>query len=89
MLYRKLITLLFAFSFAYTISCAQTNVTTLADALATPEVKNIAFSFAQFTDVHISQSNENNIIDLQRAVEDVNRQENIAFVIKTAKFSTK
>ncbi len=56
-------------------------VTTLADAMSAPEVNNIAFSFAQFTDVHISQSNENNTIDLQRAVEDVNGQEHIAFVL--------
>ena len=59
----------------------QSKITTLADAMATPEVDNIAFSFAQFTDIHISQSNENNTLDLQRAVEDVNTQENIAFVI--------
>ena len=59
----------------------QSKVNTLADAMATPEVDNIAFSFAQFTDVHISQGNENNTIDLQRAVEDVNSQEHIAFVL--------
>ena len=59
----------------------QSKVNTLADAMATPEVHNITFSFAQFTDVHISQSNENNTIDLQRAVEDVNTQEHIAFVL--------
>ena len=56
-------------------------VTTLADAMSAPEVHNITFSFAQFTDVHISQSNENNTIDVQRAVEDVNTQEHIAFVL--------
>lgn len=56
-------------------------VTTLADAMAAPEVNNITFSFAQFTDVHISQSNENNTEDLRRAVEDVNTQEHIAFVL--------
>ena len=56
-------------------------VTTLADAMSAPEVENIAFSFAQFTDVHISQSNENNTEDLRRAVEDVNTQEHIAFVL--------
>ena len=56
-------------------------LTTLADAMSAPEVHNITFSFAQFTDVHISQSNENNTIDLQRAVEDVNTQEHIAFVL--------
>ena len=59
----------------------QSNVATLVDAIAEPEVNNITFSFAQFTDVHISRSNENNTIDLQRAVEDVNTQEHIAFVL--------
>ena len=56
-------------------------VNTLADAISEPDVENITFSFAQFTDVHISQSNENNTIDLQRAVEDVNSQNHIAFVL--------
>ena len=56
-------------------------VSTLADAMAEPDVHNISFSFAQFTDVHISQSNENNTEDLRRAVEDVNMQEHIAFVL--------
>ena len=59
----------------------QSKVNTLADAMATPEVENIAFSFAQFTDVHISQLNEQNTEDLRRAVEDVNTQEHIAFVL--------
>ena len=84
MLYRKLNLILLGVLMAVVSVVAQSNtegVTTLADALSAPEVHNITFSFAQFTDVHISQSNENNTIDLQRAVEDVNAQEHIAFVL--------
>ena len=84
MLYRRLSIVFVALVAVVVVVFAQpkqSKVNTLADAMATPEVENIAFSFAQFTDVHISQSNENNTIDLQRAVEDVNTQEHIAFVL--------
>ena len=84
MLYRRLNLALLGVLMGFVAVVAQpksSKVNTLADAMATPEVHNIAFSFAQFTDVHISQSNENNTIDLQRAVEDVNTQEHIAFVL--------
>lgn len=83
-LYKRLSVVFVLYLFLFVGVVAQSNqskVTTLADAMATPKVENVAFSFAQFTDVHISQSNENNTIDLQRAVEDVNMQDNIAFVI--------
>ena len=75
MLYRRLSVVFVALMAVVFVAFAQpkqSKITTLADAMATPEVENIAFSFAQFTDVHISQSNENNTLDLQRAVEDVN-----------------
>ena len=84
MLYRRLSIVFVALVAVVVVVFAQpkqSKVNTLADAMATPEVENIAFSFAQFTDVHISQSNENNTEDLQMAVEDVNRQEHIAFVL--------
>ena len=84
MLYRRLSVLfvvLVAVVLAVFAQPAQSKVSSLAEAMSEPEVENIAFSFAQFTDVHISQGNENNTIDLQRAVEDVNSQEHIAFVL--------
>lgn len=84
MLYRRLSIVFVALVAVVVVVFAQpkqSKVNTLADAMATPEVENIAFSFAQFTDVHISQSNDNNTLDLQMAVEDVNRQEHIAFVL--------
>ena len=83
-IYRRLsviIAALLVVIFGVVAQSNQSNVATLVDAIAEPEVNNIAFSFAQFTDVHISRSNENNTIDLQRAVEDVNTQEHIAFVL--------
>ena len=67
MLYRKLNLILLGVLMAVVTVVAQSNtekVTTLADAMATPEVNNIAFSFAQFTDVHISRGNENNTIEI-------------------------
>ena len=78
MLYRRLSLILSCVIVVVMSIVAQpksSKVNTLADAMATPEVNNITFSFPQFTDVHISQTNENNTIDLQRAVEDVNTQE--------------
>ncbi len=84
MLYRRLQVGFIGLLFVVAMLCAQskqTKVATLADAVSSPQVENIAFSFAQFTDVHISQSNENNMMDLRSAVEDVNRQEKIAFVL--------
>ena len=84
MLYRRLSLILSCVIVVVMSIVAQpksSKVNTLADAMAIPEVNNITFSFAQFTDVHISQTNENNTIDLQRAVEDVNTQEHIAFVL--------
>jgi outer membrane protein assembly factor BamB/predicted phosphohydrolase len=86
MLYRRLSVLfvvLLAVVLVVFAQPAQSKVASLADAMSAPEVDNIAFSFAQFTDVHISRSNENNTIDLRRAVEDVNLQEHIAFVLVT------
>ena len=83
-IYRRLsviIAALLVVIFGVVAQSNQSNVATLVDAIAEPEVNNITFSFAQFTDVHISRSNENNTIDLQRAVEDVNTQEHIAFVL--------
>ncbi len=84
MLYRRLSLVLLCVLMVAVSIVAQPKapkVATLADAMSAPEVENIAFSFAQFTDVHISRSNEKNTEDLQRAVEDVNAQEHIAFVL--------
>ena len=84
MLYRRLSVLfvvLLAVVLAVFAQPAQSKVSSLAEAMSAPEVENIAFSFAQFTDVHISQSNEKNTEDLRRAVDDVNGQEHIAFVL--------
>jgi hypothetical protein len=70
-IYRRLsviIAALLVVIFGVVAQSNQSNVATLVDAIAEPEVNNITFSFAQFTDVHISRSNENNTIDLQRAV---------------------
>ena len=69
MLYRKLNLILLGVLMATVALVAQygtQKVTTLADAMSAPEVNNISFSFAQFTDVHISQSNDNNTLDLQK-----------------------
>ena len=66
MLYRRLSIVFVALVAVVVVVFAQpkqSKVNTLADAMATPEVENIAFSFAQFTDVHISQSNDNNTLD--------------------------
>lgn len=83
-IYRRLsviIAALLVVIFGVVAQSNQSNVATLVDAIAEPEVNNITFSFAQFTDVHISRSNENNTEDLRRAVEDVNGQDKIAFVL--------
>lgn len=84
MLYRRLnsiLATLLMFVVAVVAQPKAPKINTLADAMAAPKVHNITFSFAQFSDVHISRGNENNTIDLQRAVEDVNTQEHIAFVL--------
>ena len=57
MLYRRLSVLFVVLLAVVLVVFAQpksNKVTTLADAMSAPEVENIAYSFEQFTDVHIS-----------------------------------
>lgn len=61
------------------LSAQQSN--TMADYIAKPQTYNVFFSFAQLSDTHISVANEQHTADLQKVVDEINANENIAFVI--------
>lgn len=62
-------------------SYCQQQENTISDYYKSPVSSNVAFSFAQLTDIHISVNNKQNTEDLSNAVADINKQDHIAFVI--------
>ncbi len=62
-------------------SYCQQQENTISDYYKSPVSSNVAFSFAQLTDIHISVNNKQNTEDLSKAVADINKQDHIAFVI--------
>lgn len=80
---KRTVSLLFALVLAL-LSFAQKSSqasTTMSDYLAAPKTRNVFFSFAQLSDLHISLGNQQNIDDLNAIVGEINSNDNVAFVI--------
>ena len=76
----KIFILIFLLLSSISVYCQQQD-NSIADYYKSPISSNVTFSFAQLTDIHISITNSQNTEDLANAVNDINKQGHIAFVI--------